>query len=283
VLYVRDTTDEAIYEKQNWERLVGLDRNRYFHWEPPAAPIEQEGPPRTPIPSEEEIDLSALAVGDAYPGRYRGEEFSTDRLGNVVAPGGAVALNPQEVPATVEALRGDPGRFRVTPHASALLVRVPVQSTQTLGRHPDRRPLIDDPVPGQLALAHGAETWVTLFGGVLEEPFRFPEADSVATSVDVARLAPGDIYNGPLEPAIELRFRRRSGGVIAKRVPGGELLAQGPNAERLLVVLRERLKVGVQVTRIYVNELGHAFWREEGIARFLAALDGELEFPEQPA
>jgi hypothetical protein len=37
------------------------------------------------------------------------------------------------------------------------------------------------------------------------------------------------------------------------------------------------------VTRLYVNELGHAYWREEGEPRFLAALDGDLEFPERAA
>ena len=60
-------------------------------------------------------------------------------------------------------------------------------------------------------------------------------------------------------------------------------LARGPDAERVLSVLRDRLRAGAPVTRFYVNDLGHAFWREKGGARVLAALDGELEFPERAA
>ena len=32
VLYIRDTEDEAIYEKADWETIVGAERNRYFQW-----------------------------------------------------------------------------------------------------------------------------------------------------------------------------------------------------------------------------------------------------------
>jgi hypothetical protein len=140
---------------------------------------------------------------------------------------------------------------------------------------------LEDARSAQLELRdQPAEEWVTLFGGVLDEPFVFPTSDAGDPAVDVKELSPGDTYPGPLEPATEFRFRQRAGGVIAKRVPGGEVFARGPNAERLLVVLRDRLRSGAPVSRAYVNELGHAFWREDGAPRFLAALEGDLEFPE---
>ena len=258
VLYMRDTSDEAIYERQNWDRMIGLDRNRYFHWDPPAPPVEQDGPPRAAIPGETEIDLASLEVGDPYPGRYSGEEFGTDRLGNVLAPGGAVALNPGDVPGAVERLRGGPGRFRVTPQQKAILVRVPAREVEAFGSpSSDQLALMEDDRPAQLAIPDDVgEEWVTLFAGVLEQPFEFPSADAGNVAVETERLLPGDTYTGPLEPSSEFRFRQRAGGVIAKRVRGGEVFAHGPDAERLVSVLRDRLRQGAPVTRLYVNELG---------------------------
>jgi superfamily II DNA or RNA helicase len=283
VLYIRDTVDEAIYERYDWERLVGLDRNRYFHWSPPTGPIEQEGPPRATVPTEREVDLDALSPGDEYPGRYQGEEFGTDRLDNVVDPGGAIALNPQDVPARVAALRGGPGRFRVTPHTRAILVRVPVGEVFEVPA--TQLQLADESSVEQLPLGGSRdEEWVTRYAGRLKEQFRFPSlGDTPGSSIDPWMLAPGDPYEGPLEPARELRFKQRAGGTIARRVRGGEEYAHGPAAETLLEVLRELTRSHGAVSRFYVNELGHAFWREAGAARFIAALDAELEFPERAA
>ena len=148
----------------------------------------------------------------------------------------------------------------------------------------DQLALVEDDRPAQLAMPDEAgEEWVTLFAGVLEQPFEFPSADAGNAAVETERLSPGDAYTGPLEPSSEFRFRQRGGGVIAKRVRGGEVFAHGSDAERLVGVLRARLRQGTPVTRLYVNELGHAYWREEGEARFLAALEGDLEFPERAA
>jgi superfamily II DNA or RNA helicase len=281
VLYVRDTVDEVIYERCDWERLTGLDRNRYFHWDPPAAPVEQDGPPRAAVPTEEEVDLDVLAVGDEYPGRYQGAEFGTDHLDNVVDAGGAIALNPQDVPERVAGLRGGPGRFRVTPRKRAVLVRVPLGVDGSIqgGRGTQMQ------LPGrrwseQLRLGEPPEEeWITLYAGRVQEPFRFPSAqDAQPAQFDPATLAPGDPYPGPLEPASELRFRQRAGGTIARRVRGGEEYAHGPTADAVLEVLRELARTHGPVSRFYVNDLGHAFWREAGVARFIVALEGDLEF-----
>jgi len=250
VLYIRDSVDEAIYEREDWNRLIGVDRNRYFAWDPPATPIELPGPPRTVVPGEEEIDLAHLRVGDVYPGRYEGEEFSADSLGNVSDGEGRIALNPQGVPALVTKLKRQPGRFRVTRKRSAILVLIPA----------------DD------------GGWSTLYGGTLGEPFQFALADGTP-DFDPSHLSLGDPYPGPLEPVTQFRFRQRGGGVIAKRTPGGEVFARGPEAERLASALRELARGHRPIPKIFVNELGHAFWREEGAPRFITALQGELEFP----
>jgi hypothetical protein len=261
VLYIRDTVDEAIYEREDWDRLIGLDRNRYFAWDPPDLPNEQQGSPRIAIPGEEEIDLATLKPGDRYPGRYQGAEYSVDAHGNVLDSDRHVALNPQGIPDAVIALRGQPGRFRVTPRRRVVLVRVPETETET----------------------EAEAEWTTRFATVLKSPFAFAETSVDSPSpgeLDVSTLAPGDTYPGPLAPAEEFRFRQRRGGTIARKVRGGELSARGPDAERLTDVLRAFSRTTAPVSRFFVNELGHAFWREHGTARFLAALDHGLEFPE---
>lgn len=240
VLYIRDTVDEAVYERQDWDKLIGLDRNRYFAWDPSAEAVELDGPPRAAIPAERDIDATALALGDVWPGRYDGEEFSSDALGNVSSLDGRIAVNPQDVPVRIREMKGRPGRFKVTPQQQVILVRTPGED--------------------------GA--WMTRFGGRLETPFDFAVVREEGR-VDVSGLHPGDQYSGPMEPAQELRFRQRRGGVVAKQRRGGESFASGDQAEKLVDVLREINRTDGPISRFFVNELGHAFWREKGEARFI--------------
>jgi superfamily II DNA or RNA helicase len=255
VLYVRDSVDEAIYERQNWDDLIGPGRSRYFTWDPPSTPLEQIGPPRSAMPEERDIDFSQLAQGDTYPGRYEGAEFSADSFGNVIDPDGRVASNPQDVPRLVHMLKGQSGRFKVTALRHAILVLVPEVS----------------------------DGWRTLYGGVLESPFQFARQRVSPESVGVSGLTLGSRYDGPVEPATQLRFRQRAGGVIAKRVPGGEVFARGPEADRLVGALRELARTHRPVTRVLLNKFHHAVWIEDGMPRFIAALDDDLEFPGEHA
>jgi hypothetical protein len=253
VLYIRDSVDEAIYEKENWDRLIGLDRNRYFTWDQPAAPLELPGPPRAAIPTETEITLDHMRTGDTYPGRYEGDEFSTDSLGNVADAEGRIALNPQGIPALVRQVKGQPGRFKITRKNRAILVLVPGEN----------------------------DGWRTLYAGTLDEAFNFNPPDVNITEFDTSVLSPGDPYRGPVEPMAQVRFRKRGGGVIAKRVAGGEVFAQGPAADHLTAALRELARSHRPVSKILINRLGHALWFEEGIPRFIADLPGDLHFPEK--
>ncbi len=250
VLYIRDTVDEAIYERQNWDKLIGLDRNRYLAWDPPAEAVERDGPPRTAIPAERDIDVTVLALGDVWPGRYDGEEFSSDALGNVSTLDGRIAVNPQDAPERIRKLKGRPGRFKVTPQQQVILVR---------SQGEDR-------------------AWITQFGGRLEERFDFVAAQA-SDRVDVSASHPGDHYAGPLEPAERLRFRKRRGGLIAKPRRGGESFASGDRAQRLVKILWELNRAHGPVSTFFVNELGHAFWREKGEARFITDDAGGL-FPD---
>ncbi|MCL6650013.1 MAG: DEAD/DEAH box helicase [Chloroflexi bacterium] len=246
VLYVRDTADELIYEKEDWDRLLGVERNVYFHWNPPEPPREVEGPPKPYRPREEEVDVDSLREGDLYPGRYEGEEYSCDTMGNVKDATGRIAVNPQDVPERVVRVKGAYGQFRVTPRHRLVLVLTP----------------------------EGGE-WSVRYAGRLEEAFRFDSGGEAATALP-EQLKPGDPYPGPLEPAEEYVFKQKRGGVIAKRVPRGEVYATGPQAERLVETLRSIAVEHGFVHRFYVNRLNHAFWRQGGAAYFIAALDAPL-------
>src|SRR6185436_8202322 len=56
VVYVANTADESIYAKEDWSDLTGAGRNFYLLWphDPEAPPAEQVGPPRTPLPTEDQ-------------------------------------------------------------------------------------------------------------------------------------------------------------------------------------------------------------------------------------
>ena len=250
VLYMHDTVDEAIYERQDWDKLVGLDRNTYFAWEPPTDPLRLDAPPRAAIPAEADIDTDALEPGDEWPGRYDGEEFSSDALGNVTSPDGRIANNPQDIPERVRDMKGTAGRFKVTPQRSAVLVTVQGEDRQ----------------------------WTTRFVGHLDEPFDF-SAPPKQPRLHLDTLNPGDRYDGPLEPVTELRFRKLRSGVVSRSRRGGEDFASGDLAEKLVAVLRELNSTRSQISKFFVNELGHAFWREKGSAYFIFDQAGSL-FPE---
>lgn len=252
VLYVRDTVDEYIYERKDWSEFLGVERNVYYIWNLGGEPILQEGPPREAIPEEGEIDFARLATGERYPGRYEGAEYSCDTHGNVSTLDGVMVRNPQGVAEIVTSLKGGAGRFRVTSSKRGILARVP-----------------------------DGDEWATLYGGCLAEPLRLVPEESIRgpAEVEVARLTVGASYPGPTTPAQEMFFRQKRGGVIAKRVPGGEVFASGEGAEQLLTALRAVAQRSGPVGRFMVNDLGHAFWFEGGVARFLAALSSKLGFP----
>lgn len=253
MLYVRDTTDDLIYAKADWSRLTGAERNRYFSWDPPEPPVPQDAAPRTPAPHESEIDFASLSIGETYPGEYEGEEFSCDTSGNVTNADGAFARDAHGMLDLLLRLKGGAGRFKVTPQRRAVLVLVP-----------------------------DGEGWRTRFGGLLAERFVFDGgrgSGQPRDCPDPTTLAPGDPYPGPLEPSEKLTYGLARGGVVQKRVRGGKAYATGRTTGNLLAALGDVSRKGPRVSAFFVNECGHAFWRDNGIARFIAALDAALQFP----
>jgi len=129
VLYVRDTEDEAIYEKADWETIVGAERNRYFLWN--ASPgdepwnhglVETSKPPRSYRPPSWEIDTGDLRPGDPYPGQPDGLDLRVDQSGNLRTDDGTLVPSPTEFVAAI--LEGNPHRRARRTPAGHLIVRV---------------------------------------------------------------------------------------------------------------------------------------------------------------
>jgi len=269
VLYARDTVDDAIYARTNWEDFTGADRNLYFHWQPGEEPIEQAGPPRTPLPGDTAMDAAKLSPGDTYEGQYEGAEFSSDTQGNIRDLDGRFVSNPGSIPSAVKAVKGTAGRFRVSPNRKYVLVRVPE-----------------------------GDEWTTRFVTQLHQPFVRVDNIGVHGGMDwsqhdswLERAVPGDDYPFPAgEPQMKLSYRQRRGGVIAKKIPNGEAYARvgadatdplrGDDARRLLDACRKLSAEGLLGSRFEINAQNDAICRNAGRALFLAALKAGLEFPE---
>lgn len=272
VLYASETTDELIYEKEDWDRLTGAERNRYFTWDPTAEesqPIERPGPPRRPKARESDLDWTTLRFGDTYPGAYEGLDFTSDAQGNVRDATGTLMQNPQGIPALIKELRGGYGRFRVTTGKQALLVPT-----------------------------HNGEESKILFGGFVSEPF-IPKSEvkmspfhDAAVSTDSG--VPGAEYSGPAEECIELRVQAKAAGpVLAKKVPNGEAYARttknasdrerGLDAEAIIAaLLHVERQEQIKVTRIKVSlESRVAFCEAGGRRLFLHKLKSGLEFKDE--
>lgn len=269
VLYAADTSEEHIYGKINWDETTGVEQNRYFLWNVTEEPRKQDGPPRTPLPTEMQIGVTSLEAGSVYPGQYEGMELSCDTQRNVRDSDDQYASDTRELAEAVIAAKGGPGKFKVTPKQRFVLVRVPVK-----------------------------DEWETRFVMQLKNPLRFESsaAKSDVTEADltgwVETATPGDAYPFADLPIIDegLRFKRKSGGVLSKKVRGGELYARGrgragdglkgEDAENLVAAVRELRNAGKAISKIELNEANHALFREAGKVFFIYALKKGLEFPE---
>jgi superfamily II DNA or RNA helicase len=130
VLYIRDTEDEAIYEKSDWASIVGAERNRYFEWTPSATTDadwrsglrEVDRAPRAYKPPSHEVDVSGMEMGDPYPGQTNGVELRIDQQGNARDEASAIVRLPKELVTEILS-RNEVRRARITP-AGHLIVRV---------------------------------------------------------------------------------------------------------------------------------------------------------------
>ena len=247
VLYAADTTDEMIYEKQDWSTVTGAERNRYFVWDPTqsgSSSLEKDGPPRTPKPTEDKIDWGALQEGADYPGAYEGMEFSSDSQGNVKDSKGRIASNPQDVPALIQKARGSFGRFLVTPRRNAILI-----SAGEGGR--------------------------LIFGAILAEPFKFSDKVFAAGSGDeiqlLVRSKAGGYRIARKIPGGEIFFARTTGQAVDKN--------RGAEAETLAKrVKQSETETGKLIRKLRLLPSGEVVVYVGGQRIVLLTLTAGLEF-----
>jgi len=268
VLYAADSVEENIYTKLDWYEATGVDSNKFYVWDIEAEPQGREGPPRTPLPTDEQIASDILEPGSRYPGQYEGVELTCDSQRNITNTEGQYAVGTAEIAEAILKIKGSGGKFRITPKRRFVLVRVPSE-----------------------------EEWETLYVTTLAKPLRFDVPPrKAASSEDAVKWASnartGDLYPFSGIPVVgdNLRFKQKSGGVISKKVRGGEVfartgskaedLSRGAEAERLVAAIKELQKIGKKVNRIEINEAKHVVYREAGQLFFVCALHADLEFPQ---
>ena len=268
LLYVHDSVDDLIYGKEDWEDLTGEGSNSYWLWplEPEELPERRDGPPRSPLPTEEQewdrLGGEVPSEPRRWQGVVAGQEYSVDTMGSVRNMNGTTMANPQGVAEAVESVRGrEGGRFRVTPIHRLVLV----------GDHRD-----DD--------------FAWYVAGALSEPFRSIESDASESTdgpVDPADLNPGDELPGaPDKSGGTFQIKQTRGGVIARKVKGGvdmALLSDSgtpdleANAERVLEAWRKVMDRG---TTFNVDGNDIAWYAEGGSRRYLAHVPGGFAWPD---
>jgi superfamily II DNA or RNA helicase len=254
VLYVKDTEDEAIYQRADWESVIGADRNRYFEWSQDAegdrtasdlSELQAQldvigGPPRQYRPPCNEVSFEALEIGSEYPGQTTGIELRVDQAGNLRTDDGILAIASKNALETI---------VDVNQHRRA--VRTPCG--HLICRSGTKR---------------GAED-VWFYLGIIEEPVSEPE--------------------GAIEKLMVKSVAGRR--VIAKKSGRNEVFARGPDkassvsAGETQNLLLEWIKKQEEQRSNSIRELywdmGVEYWIEVDGARliFEGATD-KLEFPQ---
>ena len=102
----------------------------------------------------------------------------------------------------------------------------------------------------------------------------------------------GEEYPFPSIPMIplDIKFRLKRGGVISKKIPGGEVYARGSDktsdpvkgkdTDTVITCLKQLQAEGKKITRLEINQENHILFREAGKLFFVCKLESGFEFPE---
>jgi len=262
VLYMDKTTDEYIYEKTDWNKIIGSKRNRYFFWDLLREPEELKDPPREPQMLEKDIDKNTLVEGEIYPGEYEGVEYSCDFRGNVFDATDRPAVNPQGIPEKIYKINTQYGRFKITPQKKYILV-----------------------------LKRISGKWQTYYVTALEDDFNFKREDT-DKPFDASLARPGDEFPSSLLDGFEetIYFKQRGGeSVIAKKHPRGELYARygdkaedktkGENASIIINTVKQMRSEGFHINKLLITKEGHVIYLKEGKYHYIITIKEGLEFP----
>lgn len=264
VLYMEKTTDEYIYEKTDWNKIIGAEHNRYFFWDLQSEPEKLKGPPRMPQTLEKDIEENILKKGETYPGKYEGDEYSCDFSGNVFdVVTNRPAVNPQGIPEKIYKIKKGYGRFKVTPQKKYVLLQKKISGN-----------------------------WQICYVTKLVDDFNF-EGEGNIQRFDALSARPGDEFPRSLVDGSEetIYFRQRGGrSVIAKKHPRGELFARsgdnaedkikGENALKIINAIKQMQGEGFYINKLLITkEDGHVIYLKEGKYHYLITIKEGLEFP----
>lgn len=242
VLYMDNTTDEYIYEKTDWNKIIGAERNRYFFWDLQSDPEELKGPPRNPPILEEDIEEDILEEGEIYPGEYEGIEYSCDSRGNVFDAINRPAINPQGIPEKIFMIRKEYGRLKVTPQKKYVLLLKKISGN-----------------------------WQTCYVTKLVNDFNFERVDS-----------PGEVFYFKKRRGRYLITKKHSHGELYARIgEKAEDKTKGKNALKIIDKIQEMQGRGIQINKFIINKDGQAKYLEKGELRNIITIKKGLEFPEK--
>jgi superfamily II DNA or RNA helicase len=252
VLYAADTVDELIYEKADWEHLIGAERNEYFVWRDVLGgePERRPGPPRMFLRGDALIDDATLTPGAPYPGDPdEGKVFSMDSQGTIRDESGNLLFPLPELQQMLAASSRVAGRFRITP--SKLFV---VKLEKTEGG------------------------WQATYLGKLTRPPEIAVGDQSAER-ETREYVPGDRY--PLERVTGRTFSvlQRDKRLVAMKIRGTVRFVLHPKAiddQRKAVALaaiQERIAAayakGHRISKIVVTPEGHVTYVYNNEAYFV--------------
>lgn len=255
VLFAADTVDEMIYEKADWHAFVGAERNEYYRWKDvgDGQPERQLEPPRAYVPSDSEIDERLLIPGEIYPGRPEGRMYSVDTTGTAFD----LDKQPISVSAALQKYLSEfatGGRFLVTLNKFHLVKFVSQSAPIYLGQL--------DGIPGP---------------------------DTSATPSKLDELRPGDVYPVKLARGKMFSVLQRDRRLIALKQRGQVRFvrpvdsetdpAKKAQLEAIQQILSTVYQSGRQISKIFVNELGHVGYLYNGQAYFVGiAPEGDAGF-----
>jgi superfamily II DNA or RNA helicase len=267
LLYIADTVDEAIYEKEDWSDLTGESLNEYFRWslDENQEAQKMDGPPRRPKPTEGQEFQRLSELGFPFPtewlGAVRGQEYRIDTRDNVANAFGTPIANSQGVGRMLEAVRRAPGgKFIVTAQHRLVLVARNV---------------------------NGETIWYA--AGQIAEPFVALSTDDSEIANTFSPLVAGSVYHGPLNSDHgTYKIRSRGGGCIERRlgrghsqfaVSGGEHQSDlTSNAQKILEVWRTSIGQGLE---FHLNNRWDAWYRTGGVPQFIANVPNGFEWSEE--
>jgi superfamily II DNA or RNA helicase len=261
VLYVKDTVDEMIYEKADWEVFIGAERNEYYTWRDPidAEPESVGQPPRRPPIKDTAIDPESLAIGGEYPGLFEGAIYRVDTQGSVMDEMG----NPQRPTSALQNIlttqMTSGGRFTVTPNRNFLLKAVRDNGDAKI-----------------------------IFMGVGPAPLFLP-SEHRSGSHQSAELSEGDLYPYSVEGAKRFSVLQRDARLIAIKDRGAVRFVISPEhisdsrkadeLRRIISHLRDVYQSGKQISKVFVTATGDVIYSYHGACYYAGkAPEGQSGF-----